>query len=64
MDVLDRLFQDLYDQFVADGGLDQTDHIVDEDFERIERQATFCMHGIARRLCFSCRRRPEMSNGF
>lgn len=55
--MLDRTFQELYDQFVGDGGLDQTDRIVDEDFERVERQAAFCTHGITRRACDFCRRK-------
>lgn len=52
--MLDRVFQYLYDQFVIDGGLDQTSRIVDEDFERMERQAVFCAHGDNRRRCPFC----------
>lgn len=57
MDVLDRTFHDLYDRFVGDGGLDQTTRIVDEDFERVTRQTSFCAHGVARRACDFCKRR-------
>jgi len=57
MDVLDKAFASLYDAFVAEGGLDQTTQIVDEDFERVERRAAYCQHGEVKRKCDQCGKR-------
>ena len=54
MDILDRDFAIRYADFVDNGGLDQTTGIISEDFERIERQASFCVHGEVKRKCALC----------
>lgn len=58
MDVQDAVFTRLYLAFVAEGGLDQTERIVNEDFERVERQAAYCLHGGVKRSCPFCGARP------
>ena len=40
------LFEDEFQAFVEDGGLDQVDGIVSEDYERA-RMKTLCLHGKA-----------------
>jgi hypothetical protein len=61
--MLDSAFKQLYDDFVERGGLDQTTNIVDEDFERVERQAAYCLHGVAKRVCPFCRK-PDSTHAF
>lgn len=57
MDTLDRVFNLLYAEFVEGGGLDAT-RSVDEDFERIQHQATYCVHACLKVRCAFCGPRP------
>ena len=60
-DFFDVAAERAYQEFVDAGGLDTT-HIVDEDWERMERTTAYCQHDMPFRLCGNCKskHRPRL----
>ena len=54
MDVLDLEFEEYYQRFLAEGGLD-TLSAVSEGWERHFRQTVYCPHSLITRNCRLCR---------
>lgn len=56
-DIVETEFGQIYEQFVEGGGLDKPGSlVVDEDWERMEREQAYCKHSKPIQKCPTCRK--------
>ena len=60
-DLIDTELEQIFAAFVAEGGLDAT-QVVNEAWERRQRQTAYCAHGFSKRECQMCPQKPKFTS--